>query len=378
MVFLYPQTIHPLIPQAHSPEADLALASETKNFRRDFFLLLKNKIEELEAKYSESQNSESVYRHIRKELDATPEIQAAHQRRSELQDRLWQQATSELESDRQRLEKEFKSYQKLEEKGRVELDSKFVYPRYQSKVDIHRMPGGYLQSLDEADFWTGAIYDHGVFLYGQGWFGGLNDELGYTLINNVLRNYYPEFTPQKILDLGCSVGHSTLPYASEYPNAEVWGIDLGASLLRYASARAKALSKKVYFAQQNAEKTDFKDSSFDLVVSHILLHEIPCGARKQVFAESYRLLKPGGIMVHLESQLFLSPPNLFSRYFRDTEVWVNSEPYLGSSKLPDFQTYAMSAGFKPEDFKLHRVPGYYANQQGNKNPGWLALCARKR
>ena len=50
--------------------------------------------------------------------------------------------------------------------------------------------------------------------------------------------------------MGCSVGHSTLPYVSEYPDAEVWGIDLGASLLRYASARAKALDKKVNFAQQ--------------------------------------------------------------------------------------------------------------------------------
>lgn len=377
MVFLYAQTKHPLIPQAHNPDEDLALAEETKNFRQEFFLLLKNKLEELAAKYSESDEPESLYRLVRRELDATPEIQAVHQRRRELQDRLWNQVTSEIESDRDRLNSEFESYQKLQNKGKLELNSQFNYPLDQLKVDIHRMPGGYLQNRDEADFWTGAIYDHGVFLYGQGWFGSLNDELGQTLINNVLRNYYPEFTPQKILDMGCSVGHSTLPYVSEFPDAEVWAIDLGASLLRYASARAKALDKKVYFSQQNAEHTEFEDNSFDLVVSHILLHEIPSGARKKVFAESYRLLKPGGVMVHLESQLFLSPPNLVSRYFRDTEVWVNSEPYLGSSKLADFERYALSAGFEPEDFNIHRVPGYYASQKGKNNPGWMALCAKK-
>ncbi len=113
------------------------------------------------------------------------------------------------------------------------------------------------------------------------------------------------------------------------------------------------------------------------LVSHILLHEIPCGSRKKVFAESYRLLKPGGLMVHLESQIFLSPPSMVSRYFRDTEVWVNSEPYLGSSKLADFAKYAEAAGFQPEDFIIHLVPGYFAQQKGNNNPGWMALCAKK-
>ena len=377
MVFLYPQTQHPLIPQAHSPEENLALARETKNFRNEFFPLLQNKIEAISASNSESDDSELVYRHIRQKLDATPEIQAANQRRSILQDRLWERVAIDIKSDRDRLSKEFESYLKIKDQGRLELNPELEYPRHQLKVDIHRMPGGYLKDSDESDFWTGVLYDHGVFLYGQGWLGSLNDELGYTLINNVLLNHYPEFTPQKILDMGCSVGHSTLPYVSEYPDAEVWGIDLGASLLRYASARAKALDKKVNFAQQNAEKTEFEDNSFDLVVSHILLHEIPCGARKKVFAESYRLLKPGGIMIHLESQLFLSPPSLASRYFRDTEVWVNSEPYLGSSKLEDFETYAKAAGFKLQGFKIHRVPGYYAQQTGNNNPGWMAFCAQK-
>ncbi|VEP17425.1 SAM-dependent methyltransferase [Hyella patelloides LEGE 07179] len=376
MVFLYSQTKHSLIPQADSEE-NLVLAQETKEFRNQFFPLLHNKITEMSAAYSESDDSEIVYRDIRRQLDKIPEVQAAHQRRRILQDRLWKRVAIDLKSDRARLIKEWESSQNINQ-GNVELNSDFDYPRHQLKADIHRMPGGYLQDDNNSDFWTGATYDHGVFLYGMGWFGGLNDELGHTLINNVLLKYYPELTPQKILDMGCSVGHSTLPYVSKYPNAEVWGIDLGASLLRYASARAKALNKKVYFAQQNAEKTKFADNSFDLVVSHILLHEIPCGARKKVFAESFRLLKKGGIMIHLESQLFLSPPNMVARYFRDTEVWVNSEPYLGSSKLEDFEKYSLSAGFDLADFQIYRVPAYYAQQRGEKKAGWMALCATKR
>lgn len=75
----------------------------------------------------------------------------------------------------------------------------------------------------------------------------------------------------------------------------------GAGLLRYdASARARVINQTVHFAQQNAEATEFPDGSFDLVVSHILLHDIPGAAMRRVFAESYRLLKLGGVMVHLE------------------------------------------------------------------------------
>jgi ubiquinone/menaquinone biosynthesis C-methylase UbiE len=201
--------------------------------------------------------------------------------------------------------------------------------------------------------------------------------LGYTIIDKVIREHYRDFQPQRIVDLGCSVGHSTLPYAVEYPQAEVWGVDIGASLLRYASARANALNQRVYFAQQNAENTDFEDKSCDLVVSHILLHEIPAVARKRLFAESYRLLKSGGVMIHLDAGSFLSPPNTIARYFRDTEVWVNSEPFLGSSQFQDFTDFALKAGFAPNQFKIHRVPGYYAESNGNSKPGWVAFCGRK-
>ncbi len=227
------------------------------------------------------------------------------------------------------------------------------------------MPGGYHHDVETDPFITGLVYDHGTFLYGRGWFGPLNDELGQTLIHQVLARHYPHLNPQQILDVGCAVGHSTLPYATVYPNAHVTGIDVGAPMLRYAAARASVLGQPVRFAQQNAERTDFAAQSFDLVVSHILFHEIPAVARQRVFAESYRLLKPGGVMVHLESQLFMDPPSLVARYFRDTEVWANSEPYLASSRFTDFPNYALEAGFAPEAFQVLRVPGYSASQAGD-------------
>ncbi|MBD2000994.1 class I SAM-dependent methyltransferase [Leptolyngbya sp. FACHB-541] len=375
MVFLCPQHQHDLIPQAHSPEGELKLASEIKDFWNSMFQLFQRKIAEITSAYPNEEDQDKLYFRVRQILDECPEVKETNYRRGVFQDRLWTNVLTAIDEDRHRLEAVYQGH--LEGKGELELNPDLDIPIHQRKTNIHRMPGGYLHEPEDS-FGSGVLYDHGVFLYGRGWFGPLNDELGQTLIHQVLAQHYPDFQPHMILDLGCSVGHSTLPYASTYPQAQVWGIDLGSSLLRYAIARARVLNQTVHFSQQNAENTEFPDQSFDLVVSHILLHEIPGVARKRVFAESYRLLKPGGMMVHLESKLFLQPPTLAARYFRDTEVWANSEPYLASSKFADFPTYALEAGFAPEAFHVHYTPGYYASQKGNANPSWVAFCGVKR
>lgn len=375
-VFRYPQRQHALIPQAQTPTANLEFAGEAKAFGEAMFQLFQQQIEDAISAYPHEENQDKLYLKVRHVLDGCPEVQAVHHRRGVLQDRLWSQVLVDIESDRQRLEAVYQAHQQGQ--GSLELNPGLNIPSHQLKTHIHRMPGGYLRDPEADSVEAGALYDHGVFLYGRGWFGPLNDELGQTLIHHVLHQHYPEFQPQQILDLGCSVGHSTLPYTSAYPQAQVWGIDLSPSLLRYAIARARVLNQAVYFSQQNAESTEFADQSFDLVVSHILLHEIPGVARQRVFAESYRLLKPGGMMVHLESKLFLAPPTMVARYFRDTEVWANSEPYLASSTFADFPAYALAAGFAPDAFHLHYVPGYYAAQQGSTNAGWVAFCGVKR
>jgi SAM-dependent methyltransferase len=288
---------------------------------------------------------------------------------------MWAYTQTSIESDRNYLMSAYEQH--IKGSSQLELNPDLVIPRHQTKVDIHRMPGGYLKDEGEEDFWSGVLYDHGVFLYGRGWLGPLNDECGHSIIEKVLKPYYPQLNPQKILDMGCSVGHSTLPYAQAYPEAQVWGIDLGASLLRYATVRANGLGQKVYFAQQNAEKTDFEDNSFDLVISHIIMHELPNPAKQRVFEESYRLLKTGGLMLHLDTLLYMCPSNPMFRYFRDTETYYNSEPFVGCAELEDLTRLALEAGFAPEHCHPYKVPGYYAEQQGSTQPRWLTFCGVK-
>lgn len=131
--------------------------------------------------------------------------------------------------------------------GSLTLTPDFKIPAYQTAVDIHCMPGGYHSEFTSDDVAAGATYDRGVYVYGAGWLGPLNDDMGQSIVQNYLKPEYPDFRPAKILDMGCSVGHSTLPYVDAYPDAEVYAIDVAAPMLRYAHARAEALGKRVHF-----------------------------------------------------------------------------------------------------------------------------------
>ena len=366
MNFLATQHRHSLIPQSPLTDARQEYFQDSANFKRSLFQLFQQKLSAFTAQSSEP----LPYKQLRQKLDQDLDIQAAHQRRQTLQDQLWQITLDDTEADSAHLTQAFEQQQ--QGKGQLELNLDCVIPNHQTERDIHRMPGGYL-SQAEPPYLTGALYDHGVFLYGQGWLGPLNDQLAQIIVQQVLQTHYPQLNPTKILDMGCSVGHSTLPYTDVFPDAQVWGIDVSPSLLQYAIARSRSLDKAVTFAQQNAEQTDFADNSFDLIVSHILFHEIPGSARKQIFVESYRLLKPAGVMVHLDGKLFLDSGNPLARYFRDTEVWANSEPFLGSSAFADFVPYGQAAGFAADHFHCRYLPENGDTSQAR----WIAFCGEK-
>jgi len=51
------------------------------------------------------------------------------------------------------------------------------------------------------------------------------------LLRGFLREREPAFAPRRILDLGCGVGNSTLPWAEGFPGAEVHAVDVAAPLL---------------------------------------------------------------------------------------------------------------------------------------------------
>lgn len=263
------------------------------------------------------------------------------------------------------------------ELGTLTLDPNFQIPNHQKAVDIHCMPGGYHSEFTADDVAAGATYDRGVYVYGLGWFGSLNDDLGLSIVQNYLLSEYPDFRPRRIIDMGCSIGNSTLPYVDAYPDAEVHAIDVGAPMLRYAHARAEALGKRVYFSQQNAEHTNFPDESFDLVVSHILLHEIPPPAVRKVMQESYRLLAPGGMMLHLEAPLYRHM-DMYTQFIYDWETANNNEPFWSAVRDLDLVMLATEGGFAADKTFEKFVPSAISQNVNSGSRGtWFVVAATK-
>ncbi|NEO32609.1 MAG: class I SAM-dependent methyltransferase [Symploca sp. SIO3C6] len=280
---------------------------------------------------------------IRQVMEQEPYYQWVSVLKRTTQEMLWDSVSTSVERQLQDLvAKAQKNDQSL---GSLSIDPNFSVPAYQKVVDIHCMPGGYHTEFIEDDVALGAIYDRGVYIYGLGWLGPLNDDLAQSAIFNYLKQDYPDFEPAKILDLGCSVGHSTLPYVDAYPNAQVYAIDVAAPMLRYAHARAQALGKRVHFSQQNAEHTNFADESFELIVSHILLHEIPVPVIRNVVRECYRLLAPGGVMVHVDAPLYrhMDP---YTAFLSDWQTTNNNEPFWSAMRDSDLKALAISVGFE--------------------------------
>jgi len=265
--------------------------------------------------------------------------------------------------------------------GTLRLNPKLAIPRYNSEIHIHCQPGGYHSEIEKDDVFAGALYDLGAYQYGMGGQGPMTDDVGATAVD-YLRKHFPNFKPKKILDLGCGVGHQTLALVDGFPEAEVYACDLGAPMVRYGHARAEALGKRVHFSQQNAEKTDFPDATFDLVTSLILFHETSTKAIYNVINECYRVLKPGGIMVHGDVPEFNKFwPDSYDQFQRDWTTHFNAEPFRTKMRDMDMPEIAAAAGFKKPSIVETRLPSVFSSQLYAKTHAygalWWVLTAQK-
>lgn len=371
---VFQQATHPLLPTA----------SHEERSRQDFSKALRGYVQQsllpgLTPLYRKTATEaardgvELTDRHaIRERMTREPYFQCYAATNRVAQELLWSSVIDSIERDMPRLSAEAA---RLEGSvGSLALDPSLEVPRYVSALDIHCMPGGYASATDREQFAAGALYDRGVYLYAMGYIGPLNDDMGRSVCNYLRRNLR-DFRPKRILDLGCTVGHSTLPYKEYFPDAEVWGIDVAGPQVKYAHLRAAGLGIDVNFAQMNAERTTFADGHFDLVVSHILLHETSGRAMPKIFAECHRLLAPGGVMIHADLPPFdrMDP---FTQFILDNETHYNNEPFWGAMREFDQVALAQRAGFRPDSIRFDTAPMAITEFAAQQAAGYDEQAAR--
>lgn len=235
--------------------------------------------------------------------------------------------------------------------SRLVLNPALKLPRGVEAIDHHCMPGSYHAELVEGDVTGPANYDSGIFATTGGMLGRFNDGGGVAVAEWVKRNLGPDFKPKRILDIGCGLGHNVLPIAAAFPEAEVIAVDVGAPMLRYGLARAKSLGiENVTFIQDDvSDLSRFEDESFDWVQSTMFLHETSYKTMPKIFRETRRLLKPGGIVLHVEQPQYDKNMPLFEQAMRDWDAFYNNEPFWTKMHEVDLDAYMAEAGFSSNE-----------------------------
>lgn len=203
--------------------------------------------------------------------------------------------------------------------GRLFLQADFEYPTYYTEVDFHRQPGSY-----HGDDLSAYVYHYGTKLFHL----GAND-LDEAKVSRAYEVPEPtDGVALRVLDLGCSIGQVTCGFAQRWPDADVWGVDLAAPMLRYAHARACRVGLPVTFAQVDARQLDrFDDDSFDVVYMGTLLHEMPVPDGHDALRAARRVVRPGGVFVLHDMIQPSDPPDPWAVYDRGFDGDHNEEPY---------------------------------------------------
>jgi ubiquinone/menaquinone biosynthesis C-methylase UbiE len=184
--------------------------------------------------------------------------------------------------------------------------------------------------------------------------------------HEVLAKYGPKEV-RNILDIGCSVGISTLAlhrYYAHPQQAPVTTIGLDLSPYMLAVAKNNDVDRNVsQWIHGKGEETGFPNRSFDLVTLQFLIHELPHQASRAIFQEAFRILRPEGCLAIVDNNpqspvIQGLPPVLFA-LMKSTEPWSD-----------DYYTFDVEAALTETGFETSITVA--------SDPRHRTIVARKR
>jgi len=214
------------------------------------------------------------------------------------------------------------------------------------------------------------------------------------ITNNI--NYYIKRTygdsknfPERILDIGCSTGISTTYMKSLLKGkSEMYGLDLSPYFIAVADYNTKKENQGIVYVHGNAEKMNFQNKTFDLIVSNFLFHELPDDAANAIIKETYDKLNSFGVIAivdidpaYLDSLLNknvfrrwafeVTEPHIYNYYQRNTINMLKNAGFTNIDKIRNDPLNSIWVGTKPpskdEDVKYKEEMNNKKIEETNKN-----------
>lgn len=235
-------------------------------------------------------------------------------------------------------------------------------------VDLHEYPPYYRRTFHwQSDGYlsrrSAELYDVGVeFL-----FGGTADVMRRQVLPPIVAHARGRGLGHgrglRVLEVACGTGRAGAQLLRALPDASYTGVDLSPYYVDVARERLAATGREVSLVVANAESLPLPDASFDAVFSVYLFHELPRNARRKVWAEMRRVLKPGGCLViedSLQPQdagelgIFLErfPEDMHEPFYRD---YLRDDLAEGLAEA-GFHVHGTERAFLSKVVSAHRPP----------------------
>lgn len=112
-----------------------------------------------------------------------------------------------------------------------------------------------------------------------------------------LMQHFPAGEQLRILDIGTGPGFYAIILAER--GYAVTAVDVSEGMLAEARRNAGALADRITFLPMDAQRLDFPDGSFDVIVTRNLTWNLP--EPEAAYREWHRVLKPGGVLLNFDA-----------------------------------------------------------------------------
>jgi ubiquinone/menaquinone biosynthesis C-methylase UbiE len=155
-----------------------------------------------------------------------------------------------------------------------------------------------------------------------------------------------------VLDLGCGTGTLALLVKDACPTAQVVGLDIDPRILAIARSKIARAGADIRLVEGSATDPPLASSSFDRILTSLVLHHLTTEQKRAALTAARRLLKPGGEL-HIAD--WGKPQNALMRFASLSFRLADGAETTGANVRGELSSLIADAGFADVREVEHRM-----------------------